>query len=305
MYDSHSKGISYTAGFFMLIAFTIAGIIAANLVTEQIWVQMTGKNIKVLHDNEMQPEDGTAMMIIQVVTQLIGFFLPAVVTAAMLNRRPMNLLGFSPRIMISQSALTIIIIFVAMLISVFAVAYFNREVPLPANWKIQAEKLEQKYNHLIDTMLRLKSVSDYIIALLVMALIPALCEETLFRGGLQNFLTRSTGMPWFSIIVVSLIFSAVHFSFFGFLPRLFLGAVLGLLYHYSGRLWLSILAHFINNAFAVSVLYMSTQQGVPMEEALKTNNGGWWGIFLLPVLVVLFIFFRKISDQKYRPQHGI
>ena len=112
-------------------------------------------------------------------------------------------------------------------------------------------------------------------------------------------------MPWFSIIVVSLIFSAVHFSFFGFLPRLFLGAVLGLLYHYSGRLWLSILAHFINNAFAVSVLYMSTQQGVPMEEALKTNNGGWWGIFLLPVLVVLFIFFRKISDQKYRPQHGI
>jgi len=96
---------------------------------------------------------------------------------------------------------------------------------------------------------------------------------------------------------LSVIFSLVHFSYYGFLPRFFLGAVLGFIYHYSGKLWLSILAHFINNALAITVLYASLKEGKQITEIINEDKtgGGWWGLFLLPVLVTLFVYFKKIS----------
>ena len=131
-----------------------------------------------------------------------------------------------------------------------------------------------------------------------MAFVPALCEETLFRGGLQNFLTRGTGKPWLSIIVVSALFSLVHFSCYGFLSRFFLGIVLGALFHYSGKLWLSILAHFINNALAITVLYISIQQGKSLQEAMKQDAGSFWGILGVPVVIGLFYLFKNISARR-------
>ena len=131
-----------------------------------------------------------------------------------------------------------------------------------------------------------------------MAFLPALCEEALFRGGLQNFLTRGTAMPWMSIIVVSILFSLAHFSFYGFLSRFFLGIVLGALFHYSGKLWLSILAHFINNALAITVLYISIQQGKPLEEAMKQDATSFWGILAVPVVIILFIIFKTTSVRR-------
>ena len=132
----------------------------------------------------------------------------------------------------------------------------------------------------------------------LMAFLPALCEETLFRGGLQNFLTRATKSPWLSIIIVSILFSAVHFSFWGFVPRIFLGIVLGALFHYSGKLWLSILAHFINNALAITVLYISTQQGKSLQEAMKQDETSFWGILALPLVIGLFGLFKKVSVRR-------
>jgi membrane protease YdiL (CAAX protease family) len=153
----------------------------------------------------------------------------------------------------------------------------------------------------VEAIIGLNNVGEYIIALIVMAFLPALCEETLFRGGLQNFLTRSTKMPWLSIIIVSILFSLAHFSFYGFLSRLFLGAILGLLYHYSGRIWLNILAHFFNNAFAITALYVYKLQGKSLEEAISEKTSTFWGILALPIIIILLIAFKKITASKEKP----
>jgi membrane protease YdiL (CAAX protease family) len=242
------------------------------------------------------PAYSDAMKVVQVISAVIGFLLPAIVAAFMLSRKPFQLLGFSPQVKPEQVGVVVLLIVAALLVS-FALSYFNREIPMPADWKIRADQLEKDYNSQLAGIINLKSTGDYILALLIMAFLPALCEETLFRGGLQNFLTRSTGRPWVSIIIVSLIFSLVHFSYYGFLPRFFLGAVLGFIYHYSGKLWLSILAHFINNALAITVLYASLKEGKQINEIMNEDKtgGGWWGIFLLPVLITLFAYFKKIS----------
>ena len=111
MIDNDSKGISYTAGFFMLIAFAIAGLVLASTIGAQIWVQMTGKSFSEMQKGMSDPANSDIMKIIQAVTAIIGFLLPTLVTAALLNRRPIKLLGFSSTdIKPSQVGLVILLI---------------------------------------------------------------------------------------------------------------------------------------------------------------------------------------------------
>jgi len=298
MYDNDSKGISYTAGFFMLIAFAVGGLMLASALNAQVWQQMTGKNYAEMQKGMSNPAYSDVMKIIQTLTAIIGFFIPTVVAAIFLNRRPLKLLGFSPaNIKLSQVGLVILLIGASLMVAT-SLSHLTNSTPIPEAWKIRFDKLENEYNRQVSAIISLKNTKDYIIALVIMAFLPALCEETLFRGGLQNFLTRGTNMPWLSIIVVSILFSLAHFSFYGFLSRFFLGVVLGALFHYSGKLWLSILAHFINNALAITVLYLAIQQGKTIEDAMKQEAASLWGILAIPVVVVLFVAFKRISDGR-------
>ena len=301
MYDTNSKGISYTAGFFMLIAFAVAGVFIAALISIPVWTSMTGLGLKDMENGMNDPANSNAIKVIQSLTFLIGFLLPAIFTAFLLNRKPMELLGFSKRINWKQIGLVCAIIAAAMFASTFF-SYLNERLPISESLKLKFDKMESNYNQQVEAIIGLNSFGEYILALIIMGFLPALCEETLFRGGLQNFLTRSTKMPWLSIIIVSILFSALHFSFYGFLSRLFLGVVLGLLYQYSGRLWLNIIAHFFNNALAVTMIYVLKTQGKSLKEAVGDNgDSAWWGILLLPAVIGLFIVFRKIADKPKEP----
>lgn len=300
MNDSHSKGISYTAGFFMLIAFAITGLMLSAVVSMGIWNNMTGQSFKLFESGMKNPANANAYQVIQSVTAILSYLVPAIFTAWLLNRRPLTLLGFRGRIAATQGGLTVLIILIAMFVGV-GLAYFNHVIPLPDDLKARFDRMEADYNQQVEAIVRLKSVGDFLLALVIMAFIPALCEETLFRGGLQNFLTRSTRNYWFSVIIVSLIFSVAHGSFYGFLSRFFLGLTLGLIYQYSGRLWLSILAHFVNNAVALSFMYFATPADKTITETTRDVNSTWWGIVLLPLLIGLFAFFKRTSVTKEKP----
>jgi len=298
MNDNDSRGISYTAGFFMLIAFAVAGLVLASLLGAQIWQQMTGKSFAAMEKGMSDPANSDVMKIIQSITAIVGFFLPTVLAAALLNKRPIKLLGFSSTGMsMSQVAVVILLIGSSLMVAT-SLSYLTNNTPIPGAWKIRFDKMEQEYNSQVSAIISLKNNKDFILALIIMAFLPAFCEETLFRGGLQNFLTRGTRSPWFAIIVVSILFSLAHFSFYGFLSRFFLGIVLGALFHYSGKLWLSILAHFINNALAITMLYIYTRQGKPIQEAMKQDATSFWGVLAVPVVIGLFYLFKNISIRR-------
>ena len=295
MYDSDSKGTSYLAGFFMLIAFAVAGLLLGSVLSIPVWTGMTGKSIADMEKYMNDPAYGKAVQVMQLVAALCGFLLPAIVTAWLLNRKPFKLLGFTRGINWKQVSLIAGIVITALLVSSF-LSYINQAIPVPGTWRSWFDKLENEYMNQVSALVGLNTPLQYIISLLVIAFLPALCEESLFRGGLQNFLTRHTRRPWMSIIIVSVIFSAVHFSYYGFLSRLFLGVILGYLYYYSGSIWANVLAHFLNNALAVTVLYIYSQQGKPIDKAMNDTGGSpLMGVLALPVLIGLLIYFRKIS----------
>lgn len=299
MYDSNSKGISYTAGFFIVIAFAIAGIFLGTILSIPIWTSMTGKGLLEMKDQLGNPEYSNTFKLIQAVTTLFGFLIPAIITAALLNRKPYSLLGFTKKIQWKQVGLVFAIMFLALFIST-SFGYLNQHMPIPPSWKVSFQKLEDEYNSQVEAIMQLKGFGDYLLGLIIMGFLPAICEETLFRGGLQNFLTRSIQKPWLSILIVSVLFSAVHFSFYGFLPRMFLGIVLGLIYYYTGSLWLSILAHFANNAIAVSQFYFSDSHSIKQMAQQDTPlSMVYLGLLSLPFIIALLVVLKRISP---RPQ---
>ncbi len=300
MYDNDSKGISYTAGFFMLIAFVIAGMMFTQVLMGPIWTGLTGKSISVLQEGLMGPEDATALKLIQSLSAILGFMVPTFVTAFVLHRRPAKLLGFDPQGMqVKQLGLVVLIIGTALFVST-SFSYLTQLIPISPSSKAYFEKLEENYNRQVGIIINLKTVWDYILALVIMALLPAFCEEVLFRGGFQNFLTRGINQPWVAIIIVSALFSVMHLSYYGFLSRFALGIVLGALYYYSGTIWWSIAAHFIYNALAITMLYAYTLQGKPLKEAMDENVESFWGILALVPLIGLFIIFKNTTAKNRR-----
>ena len=96
-----------------------------------------------------------------------------------------------------------------------------------------------------------KSMGGLVVNILVMAFMAALSEEIFFRGLLQQIFIKNKVNAHVAIVIAAILFSAFHLQFFGFIPRMFLGIVLGYLYYITQNLWVSITAHFCNNAFAV------------------------------------------------------
>ncbi|MDR3715522.1 MAG: CPBP family intramembrane metalloprotease [Puia sp.] len=137
----------------------------------------------------------------------------------------------------------------------------NQHIPLPASL-ISAEKDADKQ---VEAFMKAGGTTGVLSNLFVMALLPAICEEACFRGSLQRILIHLFKSPWLGILVAAALFSAFHFQFQGFLPRFFLGVVLGALYWYSGSLWVSILAHFVING--VQVLVASGYSKTALENA--------------------------------------
>lgn len=294
MYDKDSKGVSWSAGFFMLICFVLAGAIAAAFMIKGIWTGMTGKPIEAMSSGAFSASDGSALRIGQVVYMLTGFLLPSLICAHMMNRHPLNLLGFNDRFTQKQMLVVPILLFSAIFFS-SSLAWLNEMIPATASMKAEYDKMEADYVKQSEALLGLHSLTDYFISILILGLLAAVCEETLFRGGLQNFLTRWTKKPWLSIVIASLIFSAAHFSYYGFLPRAFLGVMLGAVYYYSGSLWVSILVHFINNAITISAMFLMKMNGKPAADILGGQDVRWYGILALPVFLGLLMYFKKIS----------
>jgi len=198
--------------------------------------------------------------ILQLASTFFIFFLPALATARILDRRPFSWLGYNRladvRVLLMAMALMALSIPVVGMLS-----DLNEMIPVPSGMEAVFQSMEDAYERQVKVMTRMNGWGDYLFSLLVMALGPAIFEETFFRGGMQRIIFGMTGRLWTSVIITALVFSAVHFSYFGFIPRVVLGIVLGLLYQHSGSLWTSIAAHFLNNAVVVTIIFVYTLRG--------------------------------------------
>lgn len=139
------------------------------------------------------------------------------------------------------------------------VAELNQEIILPeAFWSIEQwmKAKELQAAELTRVFLRTETIGGLSINLFIVALIPAIGEELLFRGVLLRLIKELTNSVHLAVVISALLFSAIHLQFYGFFPRFLLGLILGYSFVFTQNLWVPIFLHFINNASSVIIYYL-------------------------------------------------
>ena len=155
----------------------------------------------------------------------------------------------------------------------------------------QAALVTQKF-------LKMDSLGDLFINLILIAMIPALGEELLFRGVLQKQLSKLTGNIHWGILISAILFSALHMQFFGFFPRLFLGMLFGYLLVWTGSLWVPILAHFVNNGLAVCTSYFIAEGQLPEQTDTIGSSNMMWELSLISLVLSSYLAFQLFRSRK-------
>ncbi|MBL7803957.1 MAG: CPBP family intramembrane metalloprotease [Saprospiraceae bacterium] len=158
----------------------------------------------------------------------------------------------------------------------------NKLIPLPETLRM----LENDSTEALKALLRMETPLELLANLTLLAVLPALGEELVFRGILQRQLMRRIANPWVVILLSGAIFSFIHFQFEGFLPRWLLGVLLGWLYWRTGNFWVPVLAHFANNALQVVGQYLYGQKltTVDLEQDVQIP---WLAALMSAALVVV------------------
>ena len=169
---------------------------------------------------------------------------------------------------------------------------WNKGMELPsflASMEEMMRQMEESAKEVTDQFLNTSSVGMMFVNLFVIALLPAVGEEMMFRGWLQRVLGKSVNYHT-AIWVSAFVFSAIHFQFYGFIPRMLIGAALGYLYCYTGSLWASIVAHFTNNAVAVISAFLVYNGYISINPDL-IGTGDTWYLSVASVAVCLTLIF--------------
>jgi len=170
--------------------------------------------------------------------------------------------------------------------------WLNQQIPMP-DWAVQQETL---INQTIISLLQIEQPYELVLNLFVIGVLPAIGEELLFRGILQNKLARLWQQPQLAVWVSAFIFSAIHFQFQGFVPRMLLGAALGYLLVWTRNLSVPIIAHFVFNASQVVYQYLYYKEETDALDLAKTDTFPIW--MLIGSLGLLFLISQILREQR-------
>ncbi|HDR90557.1 MAG TPA: CPBP family intramembrane metalloprotease [Bacteroidetes bacterium] len=235
---------------------------------------------------------------LQVVQSLGLFIIPSLLLAYLLSSHPGHFLGFRQcpgwPVWITGGLVLIVAI---PLINVLA--EWNMAVRFPDFLEGVEEWMrsrEEEASRLTEAFLEFDRPGGLWISLLIVAMIPALGEELLFRGVVQRLFTEWWRNVPAAVVVTAILFSALHLQFFGFVPRMLMGIWFGYLLVWSGTLWLPILSHFLNNAVIV-VFYFLMERGMINSdiEHIGATPGSYWTGILSVILtgVMIWMVYRQ------------
>ena len=236
---------------------------------------------------------------IQLLQTITLFLLPSLMIAYLCAKAPFSWLQLDKKADWKMFLWAVGIMLVA-LPAINMLAQWNQHMVLPTwlsgveEW-MKAKETEAEW--LTKQFMSVTTISGLLVNLLLMAVLPALSEEITFRGVLQRLLNfqLSTFNSHLAIWLTAIIFSAIHMQFYGFVPRMLMGALFGYMLVWTGSLWVPMLMHFVNNGMAVLLYFMANRAHWDMDkvDAIGTGNTLWLGIVSLVLTVVGIYMFRR------------
>lgn len=280
----------------MLAVYALIGVFAFTIIAFGILYGMYG--LKIFAPGILMggnPEYLNGLKILQICTSIGLFLAPPFFLSLKNGRRFQDFYRFEkPR---AKWLLLILLIMICSMPFMEWTAMMNQRMVLPEflkpveDWMREKEDAAMKMTIIL---LKIDHIGDFILNLFMIALLPAIAEELMFRGAVQRSFKRMFGNPHVAIWLAAFVFSAIHVQFFGFVPRLLLGAAFGYIYYWTGNLWYAMLAHFLNNAYAVCVAWYLQVHHLPLEDGDNTFHFKWYGYVLSLVLTIfLLLYFKK------------
>jgi len=287
--------IFLTASMGFLIIGPLIGFIIATPFFEGDIFSMTEK----LANPIAYPELRTPVLIMQACATFFGLIIiPGLYARAIEKQNPVSWVSHSVPLLIIVVTTLIVIAFMATN-SVFI--EWNSSISFPDSMKgfeQGARDYEDRAMELTKFFTTFHSTGDFLFGLVVIALLPAIGEELVFRGMLQPELYRMSGNHHVAIWTSAIIFSAFHLQFFGFLPRMMLGALFGYLFLWSRNLIVPMIAHFVNNGFSVLMMYLYQKGTITID--MDTPEAAPWPVvigFTAAVVALLYYFKRFYSTR--------
>ena len=211
--------------------------------------------------------DVNILKIIQLASQLAIFIVPPLVLWKIMRKTNPNYLGLS-HIPTAQQFLIVIGLFIVSIPFLQYMIMLNESMSLGESLSgLEAWMREQqdKNDFITEKFLQSVSYPSLFVNLIIMAVMPAIGEELFFRGVLMSWFKKLTSNIHINIIITSIIFSAIHMQFYGFIPRFLLGMALGYTYYWTASLWAPILLHFVNNAITVFVYFYVNSNNISQD----------------------------------------
>ncbi len=248
----------------------------------------------------------SGVLITSVVQNIVAFIAPVAVLVRLVSARPWQelYLNTAPR---WEAVLGVVMVCVVSVPAMNWLTAVNEAVTFP-EWLSPLERMFRSMeNQALEStrkIIEVCSVEGLIINILVVGVLTGIGEEMFFRGGVQNYIHRGNTpvKPWVAIWVSAFIFSAMHFQFYGFLPRMLLGAYFGYLLVWTRCLWVPVIAHALNNSMAVGGEFMYNKFLID-NDVLTIGEPGtsteWVAFLSLTGLIIILSFARSMM---FRPR---
>lgn len=239
----------------LLVFFLVGMLIAAPLFGISLNDTMT------LLTDYANPKAVSLMKYFQVIQEVGIFIVPPLLAAFLFTSKPLRYLKLTDPSRWETWALATVI----MATSIPAISQLielNETMKLPgwlAGMELWMQEAEEQAKVLTEAFLDVNTVGGFLLNMIMIAVLPAIGEELLFRGLFQRLFNDWLGNIHIAIILTGFLFGAMHLQFYGILPRMVLGILFGYLFYWSGSLWIPIFAHFLNNAVAVTVSFLERQ----------------------------------------------
>ena len=245
----------YNSGkqFIVFLVILSMSLVIGGFAIQQISEMLTGISLDEMNSmTDMTKEVGDKMKIINAVFLAFLLLLPSFLFAYLAFPSPVKYLGLKSK---TNGYIWIwaIILFACALPFTSLLEQWNGDFSFLSKYKTDDERISKMYV----AMLQGSHWSDLLLNTLAICIAPAIIEEVFFRGCLQqlfaNWLRKN---QWIGIVLVAIVFSAFHGQMNAFLPRFFMGLLLGIIYHYTSNLWITIVVHFLNNFMTILMMYL-------------------------------------------------
>lgn len=299
---NHANQLSPQLQFAVFIGLSVGTVFLFNLIGLGVITALYGKGlIEQLYRLDFSgPRMAQALYLLQIISTTVPIFIAPVIFARFIVKEPAAYL--KPGVKFPW-VLMVIVFFVMMssLALIELLSNLNQQMLLP-KWLNGVErwmkKSEDQAQALTKAILKMDNVWDMLKNVMLVGLLTAIAEEFMFRGALQTIMQRWTKNTHGAVWITAAIFSAFHMEFYGFLPRMLLGALFGYFVAFSGSIWPAVWGHFINNGLAVLATYLFQQKKIKVnpDDTHTFTYGGY--IFSAIIIIILLLVYKNITSGK-------